>query len=347
MEKMEATNMEAFIEKMNRIYEERDAEFEKMELAYQRKYESIQKMILEMSEDKKQMDVEKGEIKEEQDRLRQQETVIRQQWAALEKEKADLERREKELVYKNNLELEKHRNEEMKLKRLREEYEYKISLADCGLSEIEEEAEVDPERYLLRTEHEEIIHKLQTAHTAEIENLQEQYEKMKGRLQAEVEGLRKERMDLLKKNLELSGTLPPESVPIPVEDDLPEEIESDAEMIEELTAEVLKSHIEKNNARLSNLKIYHSDEGEQLSAESRGLRIRFLFSEPPRFDIVAKRKKSGTLQKKLTEMNQRNPGIKFQYEDGEVCATGYFLSDMSAEQLIDKVEQVMECFKTE
>lgn len=347
MEDMYGVSLDDFIEKMKAIYDERDREFRKMEAQYQKKYENIQKMTLEIAEEKKQVDLERDALRKEQAEAAQKEADLDRREKLLEQEKAEVEKREQELVYQKNLELEKQRNEEMKLKRQREEYEYRLSLMEHELYEIGENTgtEPDSEQYLLRTEHQQQMDRLQKECTEIVDRMRREHEEEQQRLREEVEHLRAERVELLKKNLALSGDGQEETIREPVPET--EIRDGDDALVEELTAETLKHYIEKNRPQFCNLKIHHADDGEQLSAESRGLKLRFLFSKPPQFDLLAERRNSSGLRRKIVEMNLRNPEITFQYEDGEVRATGYFTEDLPAERLLQKVEEVCACFKQE
>lgn len=119
------------------------------------------------------------------------------------------------------------------------------------------------------------------------------------------------------------------------------------EMQEELTAEILKRYLERNEPKFESLKIYHSDQGDQLSTILDGKSIRFLFAEPPSFDICAERKNSSRLRKTLEKYNQEYPGVQFRYEEmeGKVYATGYFTNSILVYQLMERVKEIADCFR--
>lgn len=293
--------------------------------------------------------------------LARKEQEIREQEEALKERKAKLDDQESTLNLKKKLELEKIRNQTMALERVKEEYEHRLALQDKGIEDVAPTETTDLSAYMLKTEHEEALDELKK------EN-------------AELKG---ERMRLLQKVLELSngnGQKPEEMQPfVSVEEETPgiqsassEREESQGqyetaenmtgkavpesrqevtgqpeEMQEELTAEILKRYLERNEPKFESLKIYHSDQGDQLSTILDGKSIRFLFAEPPSFDICAERKNSSRLRKTLEKYNQEYPGVQFRYEEmeGKVYATGYFTNSILVYQLMERVKEIADCFR--
>ncbi len=378
----EPMNPGEFMDKIQQIYREREDEFSRWEADYQKKSESLQTLLAQVLEDRKKLDADRENLEKEQERVSLEGETLRRDQETLEQERDKLASEKNELVFKMNLEHESIRNEEMKLKRLRDDYEYKISMADGGLS-------ADMSLYMLRTEHREIMDKQQAGYEAQLqelresygESLQEQHRELE-QLRQETEDLRAERIRLLAENLKLSGAmdgpgaagmpqegrreenreprqtgrvpesgtggepegaLPGETKP---EEAAPEADSTDDITAEELTAETLRGYMEKNKKQFQSLEILHSDDGEQLSAWMGKLRLRFLFTKPAQFDVAAKRKNSAALRKKLQEMNIREAGVVFQYDEAaeEARATGFFTADMTAETVMEKVERICDCF---
>lgn len=111
---------------------------------------------------------------------------------------------------------------------------------------------------------------------------------------------------------------------------------------EELTANVLKSYLEKHDPAVQP-EIRHSEHGEQLHMEAKNLTYVFLFQdEIIQFEVSAKRKESRALKEKLERMNREVPGIQFQYdrEEGCVFAGGYLTADMTPSQAMERVGEV-------
>lgn len=273
-------NQEEFLGELQRVLREREEEFQKRERVYREKNEKLQELLVRLSEQKKEQEA---------------------------------------LFLKQSLGLEKVRNEEIRLKRLAEEYEYRLSILDeaapketgwIGKAEREaEEAdrtgkaerEAKETGWIGKAEHEEVCPGIEYSCCAsdavmreeenygeneqsasarkwispeEQEKWSEEYQKKIAGYEEELASLREERTRLMKHILEAGeGTV----------QELPER---------ELTAEGFCAYLQKNEPGFASAVIYHSEAGEQVHAEVRGLAYRFLFSAPSYFDIVASRKDS-------------------------------------------------------
>lgn len=363
---MEEVN--ALVKEMESIYQVREEEYQLREEAFQKRKMEVDLMLQKVEEKNTAAEKEWNELEREQHlldgqkmELARKEQEIREQEEALKERKAKLDDQESTLNLKKKLELEKIRNQTMALERVKEEYEHRLALQDKGIEDVAPTETTDLFAYMLKTEHEEALDELKK------EN-------------AELKG---ERMRLLQKVLELSngnGQKPEEMQPfVSVEEETPgiqsassEREESQGqyetaenmtgkavpesrqevtgqpeEMQEELTAEILKRYLERNEPKFESLKIYHSDQGDQLSTILDGKSIRFLFSEPPSFDICAERKNSSRLRKTLEKYNQEYPGVQFRYEEmeGKVYATGYFTNSILVYQLMERVKEIADCFR--
>lgn len=357
---MEEVN--ALVKEMESIYQVREEEYQLREEAFQKRKMEVDLMLQKVEEKNTAAEKERNELEREQQlldgqkmELTRKEQEIRKQEEALKERKAKLDDQESTLNLKKKLELEKIRNQTMALERVKEEYEHRLTLQDKGIEDVVPTETIDLSAYMLKTEHEEALDELKK------EN-------------AELKG---ERMRLLQKVLELSsgnGQKPEEMPPFvsteeetsetqydpSKEEESPEkETEKTApelikevtgqpeEIQEELTAEILKRYLERNEPKFESLKIYHSDQGDQLSTILDGKSIRFLFSEPPSFDICAERKNSSRLRKTLEKYNQEYPGVQFRYEEmeGKVYATGYFTNSILVYQLMERVKEIADCFR--
>lgn len=363
---MEEVN--ALVKEMESIYQVREEEYQLREEAFQKRKMEVDLMLQKVEEKNTAAEKERNELEREQRlldgqkmELTRKEQEIREQEEALKERKAKLDDQESTLNLKKKLELEKIRNQTMALERVKEEYEHRLALQDKGIEDVAPTETTDLSAYMLKAEHEEALDELKK------EN-------------AELKG---ERMRLLQKVLELSsgnGQKPEEMQPfVSMEEETPgiqsassEREESQGqyetaenmtgkavpesrqevtgqpeEMQEELTAEILKRYLERNEPKFESLKIYHSDQGDQLSTILDGKSIRFLFAEPPSFDICAERKNSSRLRKTLEKYNQEYPGVQFRYEEmeGKVYATGYFTNSILVYQLMERVKEIADCFR--
>lgn len=137
---------EAFLKQAREIFEERECEFQMREMAFERKNEALKRMLEEAAADRKSLEKKKEDlkaihervqvveknIKEKEQELSKRESMILAEESRLQKKEIELSAKENEISMKYNLSLERTRNEEMKLKRIREDFEYKLSLIDNG-----------------------------------------------------------------------------------------------------------------------------------------------------------------------------------------------------------------------
>lgn len=366
---MEIRDPEMFLKKLQQISKEREKEFQMREEAYLEKHAQLQKLLESITQQKGEQEKQREglerkerDIREMQERMEGWEAGLRKAEAELRQRQEETDKKEQELYMKYNLEIENARNEDMKLKRLVSEYDYKISLLDNGLmqdlQEIQKGPAADPSGYIPVPDHEAAVEALQ----ARIREL----EADRTALEKQVEGLEAERIGLLKNIMEKgvkTDSRPVQPVRDPeATDGLPEEAdariqnqetdtsaEKPEERQEELTAEVLKNYLIKNERRFTDVRIHHSDEGEQLHARQGGLQYRFLFSRPATFDIFAFRKNSSRLRKTLEACNMKHPGVQFRYDsqEGAAYASGFFTNDIAPYNLMSKVDEISDCFNQE
>lgn len=345
---METRDPETFLKKLQQISKEREKEFQMREEAYLEKNAQLQKLLKSVTQQKGELEKQRGElerkgreIREMQERMEGREAGLRKAEEELRQRQEQTDRKEQELYMKYNLEIENARNEDMKLKRMVSEYEYKLSLLDNGLmqdiQEIQKGPAADPSEYIPVPDHEAAMEALR----AQIKEL----EADKEALEKQVEGLETERIGLLK-NIMDKGVETDARIRDREEDP---SVEKTGERQEELTAEVLKNYLIKNEKRFSDVRIHHSDEGEQLHARQGGLQYRFLFSRPATFDIFAFRKNSSRLRKILETCNMKHPGVQFRYDgqEGAAYASGFFTNDIAPYDLMSKVEEIGDCFNQE
>jgi hypothetical protein len=349
-------NPEEFLQQMRLIFEKREEEYLLRDEAHQEKDTALQRMLEELGREKSRLEKWEKELNGQQEERKLQEQELSKQFEELNNLKNELHEREEKLgnqeknrIMKYNLMLENVRNEEMRLKRLTGDYDYKLSLMDKGMVEALQckSEEVDLSKFILRTEHEE----------------------SNAESNRKIEALQSERANLLKKILELNAKVeefqtereanisgshkkevPENEDSTNLDDNHDKELQDTnrpgLESQEELTAEVLRKYMERNETEFENLSIRHSDAGEQLRAECSGLQYRFLFTKPAQFDIFAERKKSSRFKKILAEFNNEYPGVQFRYEDqeGGVYATGYFTYEMKPYELMERVKEISSCF---
>lgn len=340
------------LKELQEIFQIREEEFQKREQDYQAKRNQLKQLLGSVASQKEELEKEAKELAGEKERLQAweeqlagKEKVLQEQEEQMKQKAEQLQGTEKELLLKHSLELEKVRNEKLKLKRLTENYEFKISLLDDGVAEI---PQPDLSEYIPLEEHCSLM------------------EEKEGNIRQ----LKEERVQLLRKVLELTGqkkqTSQEESVDenqhesekadksedvgerkaFHEEAQMEETLRSEEYAKEELTPDALESYLRHQKKTYSNVEIRHSDQGELVYADGNGLQYRFLFATPGCFDIIAKRTYSSRLKDLLERFEQKYPGITFRYDKKEkaVYVTGSFTMDMQTEELMDKVEELSNCF---
>lgn len=304
---------ESFLKQAREIFEEREREFQMREMAFERKNEALKRMLEEASADRKSLEKKKEDlkaiheraqaaeknIKEKEQELNKRESMILAEESRLQKKEKELFEKESEISMKYNLSLERVRNEEMKLKRIREDFEYKLSLLDDGQI-----------RELIESEKKCEIYDLEDAIENDVESgcAEVNYSKVpevKEEIKASVKG-------------------------------------GKAEVVEELTAEVLKKYMEKNESAFQDIAIKHSEKGDILCAKSGSLEYVFTFSNPLCFEVAAVRKNDARLRKRLREFNKQYADIQFTYDRNEkkAIAAQYFENTLLPDELMKKVKDV-------
>lgn len=360
----EYERQENFLEKTRAIFAEREQEFRLRELDFEKREAALNMALGNIAAKQKEAEAKRRETEEKASGLQEKELQLEEwqkklneQQEALDQRRTELDEQEKNQLLKYNLELEQVRNEEMKLKRLRADYEYKLSLMDQGVAEALEHVDPvpDPEHYISVEEHNNKIHLME-------ERMQNLVNK-RDELEASLKEMQKERGKLLNKIVELQSSRK-ETIPGPdgEQQEEPEETKVQgagqterrtsgitSETEEELTAGVLQSYLAKNRTEFEQLEIRHSEDGELLHAECRGLTYHFLFTDPATFDISAKRKNSSRLRRQLESCNERFPGVQFRYDETEGCvyATGYFTNQLKGYELMRRVQEIADCFRQE
>lgn len=304
---------EAFLKQAREIFEEREREFQMREMAFERKNETLKRMLEEASTDRKSLEKKKEDlkaiheraqaveknIKEKEQELNKRESMILAEESRLQKKEKELFEKESEISMKYNLSLERVRNEEMKLKRIREDFEYKLSLLDDGQI-----------RELIESEKKCEIYDLEDAIENDVESGSAEKD------HSTVPEVKKE----AKSSIKGGGT----------------------EVVEELTAEVLKKYMEKNESAFQDIAIKHSEKGDILCAKSGSLEYVFTFSNPLCFEVAAVRKNDARLRKRLREFNKQYADIQFTYDRNEkkAIAAQYFENTLLPDELMKKVKDV-------
>lgn len=360
MQGMEFENPEDFLRKTREIFAEREKEFQLRQQAFEEKENRLKSLLQritsekeELNERRKEIEKKHTELEEEKKVLCERSSAVKEQEAEVQKQRERIEEQEKSLMMKYNLELEQVRNDEMRLKRLTADYEYKLSMMDPEMASVLQNPGpvADLTEYVSVEEH----HQKIALAEEEIQELREERNKLtdmildmkeeRGKLLAKILELRSIQNEKTKRQEEVQKETDREKKEV----DATEDTEPERETEEELTASVLKSYLTKNRSDFERVEIRHSEDGELLYGEGRGLVYHFLFMEPSTFDISAERKNSSRLRKQLEMYNEKFPGVQFRYDESEkkVYATGYFTNQLKAYELMKRVQEIADCFRQE
>lgn len=348
---MEENNKE-LLQRMTKLFEQRDAEFKQRKQEQHRMHEKLLVMAKDLKESQAELEQREVQLKEREKMITEQNLHVQEQAQKLVAQENDLQ--QKYLAYQ--MEVEDLRNRLVRFERLEEQEQF-IQILD--LPNVQESASADAE----------ITAEL-TALREENTQLQSQLSHLEGAL----ERSRREKAELLKQMLQRPD---PEEVvsPIPgadVETEGPaaeesireisaqemvasgtdkmesEELEKDEtkdETKEDLTAEILERLLPEQG--FEEITLRHSDLADQVLAQRKTLSYRFVFDAPPYFDVLAKRKENRSLHKVLESLSKEHPELVFGYENGYARATGYFTSDVPLAKLMNQVERVSSLFETD
>ncbi len=405
---MNVTEKSSFLENMNKMYEDREAIFEKREQEYQKQKKTLSVMLGQIQQEKdrllqqaKEQESLQKELNEKQEMLQGWYDEEVQTRKTLEANKKEYEEEKEHFLVQSRMELELAKNEKIKAQQVKEAFEHQLSVVELLLNQQGEDGtkvieffhsfmegqstketdEMGSENERLKSENLQLQE--QNAGLAkQLEHLQEEKEMLEEENEeladttAHFEQERKKLLGLIAKlqrsgqKKEVQATKEPskevpgetinsvdweepvwESVEVEREDqdnmaeEMAAQMKEQEVVYEELTATVLQSYLQKNERRCEQMEIRHSEDCEQLHFTMNGLNYAFLFSSPAAFEVSAPRKNGRVLQKVLAKMNEKYPDVKFQYEDGSVYATGYFMNTIRPERLMERVHVISDCFK--
>lgn len=340
------TGFQEQVIRLNNTFEERTQEYKKQE-------DALDKRKVALDAISENLASEKIRLQEETERLEQREAVLKHNEETFANEQAkwkennvEMEEKQTGLFLEKSLLVEELKTEKMKVQRELEEIKGIKEIKESGLSNFA----VDPNKYILKEDIEQCYIEKEK-YEKDIQALEEQ----RDMVMKEKTSLISKMLNMQKENEESELSVSKDAyIPVAVQEDqkdMDDEREGNekpvkTEAYEDLTAEVLKTYLDKNPHGFTNIQILHSEEGEQVFMEKAALTCRFMFDEPARFDLSIERKEDRRLRKTLNNLNQSDEymGIKFTYENGRAYAIGYFTSDMQSYKLVGEVERIAECF---
>lgn len=351
------------LERMNQIFEEREREFQLREDNFDKKQKALSGKEEMLKKQMEELRIRQSEYDERYEELcvKEKEAEAAAQKLAeeklrLEEMKSQAESQKEQLLMDTYMLKEELRNETLRTRRIREEYEGRISLLDPDMAELLSAGAGTGDFGMITKEE----------HDTSIQAFESRIDGMKKRLEAlksENEVLAQEKQRLLKQLFsrgdagsggghETKAEEPEKEAPMeehaePERD--PAGRENAGEASEELTASVLYNYLAKNEGR-AEVEKRHSGSAEQIFMKRNGLDYCFVFASPAYFDIRCKRKKDRYVKTAMEKFNNEQSGVKFAYDEaaGEVVATGYFTQEIAASGLMDSVNSIVKrCFNEE
>lgn len=350
-------NDAGIMERIRRIFAERDEEYRQKEGLYRERKESLCRQEMACEERKKQLSLREetiiGKEKEYQEReatLKEKEEALEQERRTLETEREQNGRERDEAMLQVSLLKEEARNEVLKAQRMTEEYEKRLTL--LGEGSFRERSESREE------ELESLQERLQTFQE-EIETLEKENE----RIRTEKEQLQKEKGELFRKLMKMGTGPVPE--PVAEEKELSEreevteklhqseavtesepvsvELENGWEPEEGLTAETFSAYLKEIGIPYE---LLHNREGELIRLTLHSLSVVVRFKDPSCFAIHKKVRHDRRVKQMVERINILGSPVEALYDkkEQEVILMGTFDSRESPSRAFLKIEETMKAY---
>lgn len=351
--------MQAIFDERERQYNEREEEFKQRRAAFatlettltaqKQDIEAREKAVADKEEkvSKLHLDQENA-YRNKLAELENREESIKSLEEKLKKDKAAFEAEKNNAYLRVKLEEEELKNERMKVRRQAEALEYEKEMGNIGVEVIKEDlsnyvskSEVQEhylpknkveKDYISRTEHEQKVAELEQSINALQQAKTDLFRKMFGRGNDNTDTAPKQQIQ--EDNLMYGD-----------EDETQDEVakpetEHITEATRDLTADSLKETL-MEHTEFQMPQIRHAESGDLIDCSiGKALKCVFVFGEPPYFDLVVERKSGKRLDELIDLLKRGYPDITFEYENGELRGTGFFLRNMSAESLIEEVKKI-------
>lgn len=365
-------------ERVQKIFEERDGEYRKMEEMNRIREEKIKK--------------QENNLKEMEQQIRSREEMVGQQENELEEKRQMLEAKERNIVdkekeiQKQRLQLEADgqqslldtsilreevRNEKLKYQRLNLEVEEKLASMGYSPESISVDPHIVEEKERKIKEQEERI-KILLDEIEEWEKREERWEIREKDLAVQIEKLSQEKIHLWKKLMGISDTEEPSSVeqtehPVAIQKEKETDIVQDfeegqnemaAEEIrrkkegeekkykaeEALTAEVFYQYLQTQDIEGS-VMLRHAQDGDMVTIMSPEIEVTAVFAiKEPWFDIKKKMEVTHKVRRLIKNWNNSQNELTFSYDsvDHTVTGTGDFTMEKTAEELFNYLDGLLD-----
>ena len=343
------------LERMNRIYEEREREYQKFHEQIRSREEELERIgttlaVQKEEQKKKEAHLQEFEqsLKAIQERLEQRTSQLKQEEEALEqltaeqrdqleKEYQNLKQSKANAEIKQQIEINELRNQRLILEREKGEVlamKQKLSFGvsgedDTKIQRLERqlaESAAQVERLQKMIDQNEQEHSGKESRSSQEEEQIENLRREKETLEETVAQLQKEKGEQLRKIIDLSNIIKKQKP---------------------LGAEQMEAYL-KEQEDFDNVYILHAEDGDIVTSMRNSIHFRFAFKSLPFFDLCVQREENHKLKESIYALNAKKP-YKFCYDEerGEAVLTGYFLPDISSSDLLNLALEAANCIAAE
>ena len=339
------------LERMNRIYEEREREYQKFYDQIRSREEELERIgttlaVQKEEQEKKEAHLQEFEqslkviqerLEQRTDQLKQEEEALEQLTAEqrdqLEKEYQNLKQSKANAEIKQQIEINELRNQRLILEREKGEVlamKQKLSFGvsgedDTKIQRLERqlaESAAQVERLQKMIDQNEQEHSGKESRSSQEEEQIENLRREKESLEETVAQLQKEKGEQLRKIIDLNNSRKKQ---------------------EPLGAEQMEAYL-KEQGDFDNVYILHAEDGDIVTSMRNRIHFRFAFKPLPFFDLCVQREENHKLKESIYALNARKP-YKFSYDEarGEAVLTGYFLPETSSSNLLNLALEAVNC----
>lgn len=316
------------LERMRKIDEEREQEYRKLNEQYQQREEDLQRIGQELARQKEQQEKKEAHLREYEETLQQIQDQLEERTSKLKDEESALD----QLAAEQKEQMEKEKRA-LKEKIATAEMEKQVEVNELrnqrlALDRERGELQLLRQKYTFGTaaDSEELEQKLQDTQLLlkEKEDTIRQLQQEKGKQLQKIFDLDRELKHAKEK-----------------------EEEQQPQPRKRLTPEQMEAYL-KNFPEFANVYCLHAEDGDIVTSLKGSVHYRFAFKDLPFFDLCIQRKENAQIKETIYQMNM-DKSYKFSYdqERAEAVLTGYFLPDISCEELMDQVREAAKCIAAE
>ena len=354
------------MQRMSKIYEERDKEYEQLSAQYQQREDALEKITKTLESQKQRQDAKEKNLTELEEKLQTIKVSLEDRTAVLQEKEAELLQKEadsKKTIEKEYRKLQEDieaaeaqrqierneiRNQKLALERERGEVRAMKQQVYFGVSESDTE-ELEQELTKCREqanrlqeelqEKEEEIFKIKSERAAMIQPEHSYSEEDMENMKKQLQEIQKEKGEQLKKIIDLTSEL----------NRLKEEKQDGTteEVPDRLSPEQMEEYL-KSQKDFSNVYTLHTEDGEIVTSLRGNIHFRFVFKAVPFFDLCVQREETEQLKETIYELNMRY-NYKFLYDRdrSEAVLSCAYLPDVTCEELMYQALEAAQCIAAE